>query len=138
MLGFSIAVGVVVGLFCFYVLYGIEGYLNGAHVGRHPTWFPFQFYLAELRQYLPGGLKRRTDFIRALIGDREGSSISGKSKLWWCNEVRASGAYQECALDVLGTGREFFTVTTLCFLVPALAATGVTYLLLCVLQSVFF
>ncbi len=73
-----------------FALYGLEAYLNSGSLGRHPVWFPFQCAWEELGWYLPGGTRRRINFVRERIAvPFDDGVMIGGTKAWHFSELRA-------------------------------------------------
>lgn len=90
-----------------FVLYGLEAYLNSGSLGRHPVWFPFQCAWEELRWYLPEGKRRRVQFIQERVSlARSGpvtitGTIIGRTRAWRYEDVLREQTFLACADDVL-------------------------------------
>lgn len=95
---------ILVGFGIWYLLYGLTYRMNG---GRHSVFYGFW---EELLWHLPGGLAKRTDYIRKMVGrGTEDRSISGYLGKYSYEEIREQNLYEEVAKTTLGTSLTFWS-----------------------------
>ena len=103
--------GFVCAFVLWYLYYGLESALNGGTLGRHPLLMPFQCFWEEVLWNIPGGLRRKTEYIREnVIGDWDGS-VFGRTRSWNYEEVRIQNLYVDCARDIMRGPIHFWTTT---------------------------
>ena len=90
----------IIGCVLWYILTGFEGAINGGLAGRNPLLMPFQLFGEALPWYLPGGIKRRGEYIRKRVCHGHGV-ILGTKYSWKYNQIRDENLYEECAADTL-------------------------------------
>ena len=107
-----------------YLYFGLEGCINGATLGRNRYFMPFQIFWEDLLWSIPGGSRRRTEYIKLLVGDSGDGCICSNKRNWEYNEIRSKNLYSECAKDVLGGNLGFWTkiviITSFCAVVACL------------------
>ncbi len=102
---------VFVTIVVWYFLYGISVFLNGGNnvlksFIEHATW------------HIPGGLNRRTAYIKAIVDGmplqvvdgqpRLLGAMAGSKRCWDYEEIRDNNLYEEVAKDMLGGTLEFW------------------------------
>ena len=94
-----------------YLYFGLEYALNGGTLGRHPFLMVFQCFWEEVLWNIPGGLGRKTKYVREnVIGDSSGS-VLGHTLTWNYHEVRSNNLFSACARDVLRGAWSFWATT---------------------------
>lgn len=100
-----------IGFFVWYISYGLEKYFSGGSFGRG-NWWVFKCFWEELWWYLPGGLGRRTDYIREITRSRSDTSfIDNYSYKTICTQ----NLYEQVAKESLGSGYYFWGVSVFLF-----------------------
>ena len=100
----------VVAFVIWYIYYSIECGLNGGSLERNPFTMAFFLFWEQLLWSIPGGLQRRTEYVREnVVGDWLGG-VCGSKRFWNYAEVREKNLYAECARDVLPTPLYFWLV----------------------------
>ena len=98
-----------VGFAFWYVYYGLETYLNGG--STRGKWWVFKCFWEEILWFSPGGLARRTEYIRKLVHP-EGDNFG-----YICNytyaEIRRRNLYEKVAKKSLGSGFYFWGVNVI-------------------------
>lgn len=86
-----------------YLIYTFTLMLNG---GRNPIR---TFFTQDLLWYIPGGLKRRIEYVKKMIqGAGEFDSTIGKKHSWIDREVVEKELYEEYVKDVLQSPFSFW------------------------------
>lgn len=106
------------GLFSWYVLYGLECFLNGA-IANNQITMPFVCFVDDFMMNLPleFSKKKRIQFAKRLIGEKGRGSTSGKTKTWNDEEVRKGNLYAEYLDDVMPSKKSFWITNTIYFLI---------------------
>lgn len=87
------AIGTIV---TWYLFYAFTLAMNG---GGNPIR---TFFTQDILWYLPGGLKRRAEYVKKIVkGASEHSSTMGSKRTWTDKEVVEGELYEEFAKDVL-------------------------------------
>lgn len=105
-------------VYAYFMIASVIWYINYAlYVGLNGGNGVFKHFLRDITWYIPGGLRRRADFIRGIVNHPSalsprciGGSICGKTRVWHYNEIREQNLYQECARDVLGAPIDFWLI----------------------------
>ena len=105
------------GLICAFVLwylyYGFECALNGGNLGRHPLLMPFQCFWEEVLWNIPGGFRRKMEYVREnVIGDWDGA-VLGRTRSWRNEEVRVQNLLSACTHDVMRGPINFWLTTSI-------------------------
>ena len=104
----------VVAFLVWYLIYGFETYINGGPLGRGRFWV-FECFWEELWWFLPGGLAKRSDYIREKVKYRP--NVSGSIGEYRFEEIRKNNLYETVAKKTLGSGAYFWGVKVLLFFV---------------------
>lgn len=88
-----IALCLTVGFIFWYVLYGLELYMNGAFLNKNASHF--SCFLQELRWILPGGSKLKGEYIKKIVGDYEYGSMCSSTDSWDYKEIRENNLYEK-------------------------------------------
>lgn len=104
--------GLIVAFVLCYLYYGLESALNGGTVDRHLFWMPFRCFWEEVLWNIPGGFKRKVEYVRKnFVGDWNGS-VCGSTRSWNYEEVRTKNLFVACTRDVMrGTINFWLTMT---------------------------
>ena len=95
---------VTIAFAVWYVFYSVECELNSGSLGRNPYTMAFLLFWEQLLWSIPGGLKRRADYVKEnLVQDWKLGGVFGTKRFWNYAEVREKNLYVECARDVLPT-----------------------------------
>ena len=107
-----------IGLVVWYFAYGLDMYLNGGRFGRG-RWWVLECFWEEARWFLPGGLAKRAEYIRARV--QSDTWIGGYS----AEDIRTQNLYKEVAKRTLGNGCYFWGVNVmLCFFLWPMLIVG--------------
>jgi len=60
-------IALAAGILFWYFWYGLECFLNGGTIMRHPWLFHFPLLYEEITWILPGGRKRRLDYVHGNV-----------------------------------------------------------------------
>ena len=81
----------------------------------------FRCFAEEIMWHIPGGLKRRTAYIKEIVDGmllqtvngepRLLGTMSGRKQSWSYEEIRDKNLYKECAKDMLGGTLEFWFIS---------------------------
>jgi len=129
----SVIIYFTIAFVVWYIGYGLEMYLNGGSLGRG-RWWVFKCFVEEAQWFLPGGLEKRTNYIRTMVGtDRSLNGFVGGHSY---EEIRTHNLYEKIAKRSLGNGFTFWGVDVilLFFLWPVAVAI---LALLVVVSNVF-
>lgn len=97
---------IVVAFVVWYITYGLTVFMNGGNN-------VMRTFLKEVTWYVPGGLRRRTAFIKEMIDEtlqypNFDGAICGSKRTWHSREIHEQNLYGACASDVLGSSWEFW------------------------------
>lgn len=110
---FELAIGYLVAAFLvWYLLYGLELWLNGGSLGHGRFWV-FEGFWKELGWFLPGGLAKRADYVREWVKPRP--NVSGFIGEYRFEEIREKNLYEVVAREALGSGYYFWGVKVCLF-----------------------
>lgn len=91
----------VIGAFVlWYVYFNFEYAINGGGAGRNPYLMVFQLFWQDILWSIPGGLKRKTAFIKERFGSGN-VCIAGSKRNWEWEDVVRDNLYEDCAKDTL-------------------------------------
>ena len=96
-----------IGFAVWYIVYGLEAYMNGGSLGRG-RWWLFKCFWEEVQWFLPGGLAKRANHIRALV--KPNSNDRGYLGGYSYEEIREYDLYEQVAKKSLGNGFYFWGV----------------------------
>jgi hypothetical protein len=101
-----------IGFFVWYFFYGLEVYLNGGLTGKGRGRV-FKCFWEDVSWFSPGGLSRRTDYIRKMVNSQQNSagSING----YRYEQIREQNLYELVAKQSLGNGFYFWGI---CVILP--------------------
>jgi hypothetical protein len=60
---------IILNLGIWYILYGLECYLNGGSIGRNQFLMVFQCFYEDLLWVLPGGISRKIKYCNEAFGN---------------------------------------------------------------------
>ena len=108
------AIWVVFAIVTFLVwlfIYGVTAFLNGGDG-------VFRCFAEEIMWHIPGGLKRRADYIKDIVDSMPLQIVNGEPRLlgtmsgtkqsWSYEEIRDKNLYSDCAKDMLGSTLGFW------------------------------
>jgi hypothetical protein len=106
----SILIYLGIGFVVWYITYSLQGYLNGASVGKGRGWV-FKCFWEEMQWFLPGGLAIRTEYIRRIVASRPNSTDSvGR---YSHKEIQERNLYEQVAKEALGNGFRFWGINVI-------------------------
>lgn len=94
-----------VGFLVWYLHTGLECYLNGGFIGRDRNSV-LKYFWEEMQWFLPGGLAKRTAYIRDMVKPR--ANINGTIGGYWYAQIRDQNLYEVVAKTALGNGYRFW------------------------------
>jgi hypothetical protein len=90
----------VVGAFFFWLIwYGLHAGLNSGQLGRGRYWV-FECFGEEVLENIPGGLKRKSDKIRQMVGRSGKGVMCGVTRGYDFEEIRRDNLYEEVAREM--------------------------------------
>ncbi|MCI0533249.1 hypothetical protein L0Y49_03455 [bacterium] len=91
-----------------YLYFSFEYMLNHCMAGRNQFLAVFELYAVNVLRNIPGGMKRKTEFIRNLAHNSKYDSILGDKRRWNFGEIQEHNLYRECAEDVFKSPLAFW------------------------------
>jgi hypothetical protein len=104
---FSTLMYLGIGFAIWYFVYGFEVWMNGGHHGRGRGWV-FACFFEEMQWFLPGGLAKRTDYIRKMVDPKILSNAPGFIAAYHYKDIREQNLYEKVAKETLGNGFYFW------------------------------
>ncbi len=101
-----------------YLYFRLEYSINDGDIGWNP-YFIFQLFKQDVLWFIPGGLKRRTAFIKERF-ELENICIAGNKRNWERDDVVRDNLYEDCAKDTLSGPIEFWVKTIIVLALGAL------------------
>lgn len=106
-----------------YAINALEYGLNSGQLGRG-KWWVFECFWEELLQNLPGGLERKVEKLKQMVGPYhprvDGVFCSGSGS-WRYNDLREHGGWEECARAMFGGPVYFWLVKVGAYSIVGLA-----------------
>jgi len=99
-----------IGFIIWYLAYGFEMWINSGSLGRGKYWV-FKCFKQDLQWFLPGGLQKRTDYIREKV--KPHPNVSGYIGGYSHEQIREQNLYEYVAKKSLGNGFHFWGVNVI-------------------------
>lgn len=115
-----ICIALIVGFVLWYLVYGLECFLNGGSLGRNQWTMQFVLLNQEISWLLVPGAKVKYLKEHVILDCFEHGAICGSTKGWDYQEVREQNLWRECANDVLPGWGHFIGTHILLPLFPLL------------------
>ncbi len=110
------------GFGLWYLSYGLECFMDGATLSRDQFLAPFQCFWEEVLWVLPGGRKRKGDYIRRQVSRFEGEGYMGS---WTYSDIRRFNLYEEVGSAMLPGWIHFVFMHVFLPLTPMVTAMAV-------------